>query len=586
MRPQKISTKKKSKKSKPKKKIQKKSKRNSTSIQSPTTETPTATRTGKSMSPLRYHEHKRKYYIPPIQSKYKYHISNKNKKLSKQHLIQNAFEKCHKQCSLETTRSYRDDGERFRKMGVRYDDDDDYYYNNGRSIRYDDDDDYIYSYSSSSNDSSQDYVYSNNNNYVAFNKSKLPSIHPKSYPTSYTRKGQYLRSPSFKKYPRKGSSSSSSTLGKGKGKSKIRPQDPPRTQCCSGGISFLIIELIGIEDGGKLSIRDGDDPCNDFQKEKKLLNPSSSSELFPTIITDTNIKMKQSPSKGLYNTDMNKKQDELRFVSCQDICIQQPYNKQCLSSNKSIIVNNGDLICFGTWDSEMNRISFGQKMPMTITLAYESSMNGGKENNDNTAIFFANLHTSCSKPLHPPYAIQMTSSFCNDENNAEYFQHTEEISNKTLISFKDGISIDYYQKHKSNWQNYDNTPFSLNFASCGCNCEGSKNGNVHTSGTTNSYQSETNSKASAIDTIHPSSAPFSTTSSPTTRCNSECFDWIGNHCIMDLPDSSIHQCIYHENYRTSSIHTLHNSKKESHLEEVIQYHKTMETLFRTLLHLL
>lgn len=123
-------------------------------------------------------------------------------------------------------------------------------------------------------------------------------------------------------------------------------------------------------------------------------------------------------------------------MPCDDPCLHPLSYKPCsTSSNKTSLSYNNQDICFGVWCGDKERILFDQKMSLSLVLTYKLNF----IDTSNNMTLSSELHTSCSKPLHPSYATRFTPSSCNDYYNTDM----EQI--KTLIvQFKDDISVDYH----------------------------------------------------------------------------------------------------------------------------------------------
>ncbi len=368
---------------------------------------------------------------------------------------------------------------------------------------------------------------------------------------------------------------SSYNIATSKQKSKLR------TECCRGGVSFLKVALKGIERGGKLYFN--------------TVNPCSTMDTSPSpsrrLINERPIVDKVSPSKyskgskGGQNTGTGSNLFDLRFVSCNDVCTNPFYDQSCSSSSKIIeITNDNDDICFGTWDSIHNKILFHEKMPMSVLLTYELQNHNSQDYHRQTT-FTADIHTSCSKPLHPPYATTLASS-CGEES-PEYFTYDPNMSTP-LIQFKDGISAGYY-KYDLGQNLTSPSPFSYNFEKCRCVCDG----NQEIPSPSPVIPIPTNISpinSPRVPTVSVISTPSSFASSQTNSCNDQCLAWVSANCV--IPADSLNperECASERSgtlRKLFDVSLLMTSVSDENIVDLIEYHDKMQELHLRLLELI
>mmetsp|Transcript_19027 Transcript_19027/g.23410 ORF Transcript_19027/g.23410 Transcript_19027/m.23410 type:complete len:242 (+) Transcript_19027:1177-1902(+) len=238
---------------------------------------------------------------------------------------------------------------------------------------------------------------------------------------------------------------------------------------------------------------------------------------------------------------------------------------KCSSSFDDIIVHANEDICFGSWSFNDERILFGKRMPTSMVLSLET-VNTKNE----TLILSTDLHTSCSKPLNPPYAMELSDS-CDDKNIEPFILSEDFISNGAIVKFSDGFSIDYYNTFMS-LEYQENDTFDFSFGKCSCDCKENE-------------QIPTDAPSLPLMTQEPSYSSFSSAPSDkfdSVTCNDQCMVWVSEHCVIPGDEMSPDQkCIDPSQIKSSR---FLRSEDEVTVDEHIEYHKKMEKLFNRLLY--
>ena len=219
---------------------------------------------------------------------------------------------------------------------------------------------------------------------------------------------------------------------KGKGSSQIWVNDPIET-CCHGGVSFLKLTFIG-KSHGKLTIL----PHDTCRKGK-------------------NNRSKQivgKGGKGETSSSLGEYESNVRFVNCNDPCTDSISGTKCNQSKVIEDVYDGKAICLGSWDSVHEIISFHDKLPKSIYLSFQDLSANVTE-----SVYFGNIHTSCSKPIYPPFAVVLGKSAC-DESLPFHMKDRISMEDQLILLFDDGISAGFYNSDRPEEENLQ---FKYNF---------------------------------------------------------------------------------------------------------------------------
>ena len=267
-----------------------------------------------------------------------------------------------------------------------------------------------------------------------------------------------------------------SSKGKGKGVAILR-----KNECCQGGASFLKIKITGIR-GRRGSLALGIGSC------------SSS-----------------SPSKG--GTNRNQNDERIQFIDCTDICIEN-MDETCETMHSNVnLVEDGQVVCFASWNPRTKDIDWKLKMPPQIFLHFDRESSDLSQEQDS---LFAMIHTSCGDPVYAPYAIEMTTSCVRSTISL-----AETIGNTTnpVLHFQDGVASSFSIELSRARSAAD--VFDRKFATCGCFCQKSAGPTMVTS-------------------LIPSSSPaFSD-----NICNENCVQWTTSNCVIPGNELSAEQpCI-------------------------------------------
>ena len=160
---------------------------------------------------------------------------------------------------------------------------------------------------------------------------------------------------------------------------------------------------------------------------------------------------------------------DIRFVSCDDDCLDPFGNVECSESFDEYPVggDNGDEVCFGSWNDETNRIDFDVKMPTNVELFFVPN------DADSYVVQSAYIHTSCSKPVYPNWATVFAED-CS-ASDSSYEVNLDNVASPgslgLYVAFVDGVSRGYYQAAKELYDEEGISYFNVNFADCGCNCD-------------------------------------------------------------------------------------------------------------------
>lgn len=289
-------------------------------------------------------------------------------------------------------------------------------------------------------------------------------------------------SPSRKGYPSKGKND----VRVGKGVATFQ-----KNECCKGGASFLQVKLSGEGRGGILTL-ETDQSC------MQTLPDSS------------------SPSKGGTGKGTSLKQNEerVRFIDCKDPCIDN-VDESCNSVHSDANVKAGQSVCFATWNPSTKKVDFETNMPINFVLRFNAA---GQEDD-----FLAAIHTSCSEPLYPPFALVMNKNSCTRSLVSPILEF--ENTTNPVLHFEDGMASSFYFEMSRS----RNDVFDSKFSSCGCICK-------ETTGPTPATTTSTPSMA-ATETTPPSPSPTSSD----VGCSERCWAYVESHCVIPGSELNIAQ---------------------------------------------
>ena len=214
--------------------------------------------------------------------------------------------------------------------------------------------------------------------------------------------------------------------------------------CCQGGVSFLKFHLSNLGPG-LLTMDHENLGSNSTLKsscptEKHYISPSRS----------------KSAKYSKYSTSMG-----VFFVDCNDDCLR--VDTACQTITRNVTTDDNVSVCLGLINESTHNIAFDQKMPHSLPLFFAKT-------NHSEAALVSSLHTSCSRPIYPPYT-QEFSTRCGEVSSQDIRLSdigTNDISPR--IIFEDGISTGFYNTFMKSRANFDYT-YSFNFSTCGeCNC--------------------------------------------------------------------------------------------------------------------
>lgn len=330
-------------------------------------------------------------------------------------------------------------------------------------------------------------------------------------------------SPSRKGYPSKGKSD----FRVGKGVATFQ-----KNECCKGGASFLQVKLSGEGREGSLALGT-DQSC-------------------VQTLPDTS-----SPSKGGTGKG-TRSQERVRFIDCKDPCIDS-VDEPCNSMHSDANVKAGQSVCFATWNPRTKRIDFETKMPFSLVLRFNAA---GQEDD-----FLAVIHTSCSEPLYPPFALEMKKNSCTRSPVSPILEF-ENTTNPVLL-FEDGMASSFYFEMSRS----RNDVFDSKFSSCGCICK-------ETAGPAPATATATPSMA-ATETTPPSPGPTSSDGD----CSEKCWEWVESHCVIPGSELNAEQACTDDPRRSLSItnpsgqeaYPLHRRANRA------EYHNNMSDLLQRLL---
>ncbi|KAG7357225.1 hypothetical protein IV203_001913 [Nitzschia inconspicua] len=161
---------------------------------------------------------------------------------------------------------------------------------------------------------------------------------------------------------------------------------------------------------------------------------------------------------------------EIRFISCVDACVLEPLSGvPCSDSFDTIVVESGTEVCFAAIDPTTHTILFDQKMGTNV---YPFFIPYGDEDPGTLA---GVIHTSCSKPVVPPFAAIFYDA-CGNFDEGHLLINLENYDGITpYLAFLDGISTGYFKSAMSAASDEDESSyqqeFDITFGNCGCTCE-------------------------------------------------------------------------------------------------------------------
>jgi len=209
--------------------------------------------------------------------------------------------------------------------------------------------------------------------------------------------------------------------------------------CCKGGATFLKVRVGGTTVAGSLTTN-------------------------KTYATDCHYAESSSSSSSKSSGSKSNKGSTVRFVSCEDECLDPFNDVECDEPLDQWEVLTGEDICFGSWDNETNRFDYGSKMVTNLEMFFVP---------DDTSLFpvqSAYIHTSCSKPVYPNWAAVFAEYCDSSDSSLVNLNETSASSLGFHLAFIDGVSRGYYFAAKELSDETGLSFFDVNFANCGCNC--------------------------------------------------------------------------------------------------------------------
>ena len=381
--------------------------------------------------------------------------------------------------------------------------------------------------------------------------------------------------------------------------------------CCQGGVSFLKFHLSNLGPG-LLTM----DPEN--------LGPNST--LGSSCHTEKR-KISRSRSKSAKSSKYSTS-SKVFFVNCNDDCLR--VDTACQTIARNVTIDNNISVCLGLINEITHNITFDQKMPHSLPLYFA-------KNNHSGAALVSSLHTSCSRPIYPPYTQEFTTH-CDEGSSQD--KRVSDIGlndNSPRIVFEDGISTGFYNTFMESRANFDYM-YSYNFSTCGyCNCGTNPPTNIPSSisvtrfptsspslfptldstpvpepvgptpapepvGPTGSPTGSTPAPEPVEPTVSPTrstptptpepvgptvaptgSTPASSsptpqpTSVPSISCHKLCINWIGENCNMA---NQTGKCEFSNDRKL--IDLLNAGTKASSKSQSFEYHKKMIFLYQKL----
>ena len=177
--------------------------------------------------------------------------------------------------------------------------------------------------------------------------------------------------------------------------------------CCSGGASFLKVNFGGASSG------------------VVYLNH--------TLVPDVGCRT----SMSIPGAEMGSS-TELRFIDSDDDCLLDSFDDvACTSSSDSVVVIQGQALCFGVWNKSRLQLSYREAMPKNTKIYFVS------HESDDT-LQSTSISTSCSSPLSSPFAAAFTSE-CNPVEGIVIHLETDLITtSQVYLEFIDGVSTNYF----------------------------------------------------------------------------------------------------------------------------------------------
>jgi hypothetical protein len=159
------------------------------------------------------------------------------------------------------------------------------------------------------------------------------------------------------------------------------PDKPKKETCCKGGVVVLQTRLENADLNGTLTFEAPSDEviCNEYGRP------------------DSKGKGKGKGKKKGRGRDLaNNESPSVVFVTCEDPCLDIFSGETCTNVTHSLPVGPGADICFVSWDAESNSIAYDTKMPTNLHIFFLPD--------DESSAHIVTVHTSCSRPVYPPYA--------------------------------------------------------------------------------------------------------------------------------------------------------------------------------------
>jgi hypothetical protein len=321
------------------------------------------------------------------------------------------------------------------------------------------------------------------------------------------------------------------------------------TTCCTGGSSFLRTELGGTNLSGFLT----------FDRDIAAMFCSCVDETSSDSSEDSNLSM------------------PARFVACTDPCRINPLiDEACSLAFDVMNIEPGDEVCFGTWNQATNRIAYREKMPTSLDIYFIP-------NEGSVSVYTGRIDTSCSKPLHSPFA-QALGNACSARPALVNLEESDEEDLDIHLAFVDGMSSVYYEA-ASEFGTEDSLQFDISFAGCGCSCGQTAVPPLSLVPTT-SPSIVLSSAPSDGPTVHPTTLEPSSLE-PECEEALQCRDWALEFCVIegtDFPcdvENLPHRLLLQ--YQTA---VGEAKKKAMSPSEKLAFHKEMASLLQTLASLL
>lgn len=219
--------------------------------------------------------------------------------------------------------------------------------------------------------------------------------------------------------------------------SKHGANESPR--CCKGGVTYLKVLLDGTQGAGLVT-----------------LDPSETAKYSDCVDTSANSKAhhkrRPAPSGDF----------AVHFIPCNDPCLDPFADSTCESATTTVAASPEDSLCLASYDSETNKVLFGVAMPTNVAVYFVPDQ-------DQSSVYSAQVHMSCSKPVHPPFAQAFVDA-CGGDSVEPFDLTYSSTASPTHLAFLDGISRDYYEAAIGVGLDSLSSLYDITFDGCGCEC--------------------------------------------------------------------------------------------------------------------